>query len=311
MRGAFVRTLVELAQRDPRIVLVTGDLGYLALEPFAERFPERFFNVGVAEQNMIGMATGLAEAGFIVFAYSIAPFASLRAYEFIRNGPVLHHLPVRIVGVGGGFEYGPNGPTHYGLEDIGVMRLQPGLTVIAPADHEQARSAFLATWEMPGPVYYRIGKDDVTIVPGLHGRFALGRLHALRDGADAAFIAMGPIAGEAASAADLLAAQGIDCAVAVVACVSPSPVDELSELLARVPIAIVVEAHYAIGGIGSLVSELVATRGLRARVIRCGIETLPEGRSGSQGFLQRLHGLDREHLVETLRKALGPPQAVR
>src|SRR5438093_2400618 len=137
MRRAFVNTLVELAERDPRILLLTGDLGYLALEPFSERFPDRFFNVGVAEQNMVGLATGLAEAGYIPFCYSIVTFASLRPYEFIRNGPILHQLPVRVVGVGGGVEYGHNGATHYGLEDVGVMRVQPGISVIAPADAQQ------------------------------------------------------------------------------------------------------------------------------------------------------------------------------
>src|SRR5947208_6407398 len=128
MRAAFAQTVCSLAANDPRVLLLTGDLGYMALEPFAQRFPDRFFNVGVAEQNMVGLATGLAEAGMVPFCYSIVTFASLRPYEFIRNGPVLHQLPVRIVGVGGGFEYGTAGPTHHGLEDIGVMRLQPGLT---------------------------------------------------------------------------------------------------------------------------------------------------------------------------------------
>src|SRR5438067_3211269 len=159
MRRAFTNTLVELAEHDPRIMLLTGDLGYLALEPFSERFPDRFFNVGVAEQNMVGLATGLAEAGYVPFVYSITPFATLRPYEFIRNGPILHHLPVRIVGVGGGFEYSHAGLTHHGLEDVGVMRVQPGMGVIAPADHEQTVTAMEATWDLPGPVYYRLGKD--------------------------------------------------------------------------------------------------------------------------------------------------------
>src|SRR2546421_8509146 len=150
MRRAFINTLVELAEHDPRIMLLTGDLGYLALEPFSERFPDRFFNVGVAEQNMVGLATGLAEAGFIPFVYSIVTFASLRPYEFIRNGPILHRLPVRIVGVGGGFEYGPQGLSHHGLEDVGVMRVQPGMTVVAPADHRQMATALRATWDLPG-----------------------------------------------------------------------------------------------------------------------------------------------------------------
>src|SRR5215207_10205432 len=106
MRPQFAQGILELADRDDRVVLLTGDLGYTVLEPFAERFPDRFYNVGVAEQNMVGLATGLAEAGFVPFCYSIATFGTLRPYEFIRNGPLAHDLPVRIVGVGGGFDYG-------------------------------------------------------------------------------------------------------------------------------------------------------------------------------------------------------------
>ncbi len=132
MRTAVIQTLISLASRDDRILLLTGDLGFMVLEPFAARFPDRFFNVGVAEQNMVGLATGLAEAGFIPFVYSIATFITMRPYEFIRNGPILQHLPVRFLGVGGGFEYGPAGPTHHALEDLAVMRTQPGLTVDRP-----------------------------------------------------------------------------------------------------------------------------------------------------------------------------------
>src|SRR5579864_4783610 len=113
MRQRFIRTLIDLAAADSRVVLLTGDLGYTVVEPFNERFPDRFFNLGVAEQNMVGVATGLAEAGYIPFVYSIATFASLRPFEFIRNGPVAHRLPVRIVGIGMGFEYGHDGPTHH------------------------------------------------------------------------------------------------------------------------------------------------------------------------------------------------------
>src|SRR5579871_284842 len=115
---------------DPHVVLLTGDVGFLAIEPIAAAYPDRCINVGVAEQNMIGLATGLAEAGLRPYTYSIATFASLRPFEFIRNGPVLHRLPVRIVGMGMGFEYGHGGPSHYALEDIAALRTLPGLTVV-------------------------------------------------------------------------------------------------------------------------------------------------------------------------------------
>src|SRR3984893_10959470 len=132
----------------------------MVMEPFRERFPDRFINVGVAEQNMVGIATGLAEAGLRPYTYSIATFAALRPYEFIRNGPVLHHLPVRVVGAGGAFDYGTAGPTHHALEDLGVMRIQRGMAVVAPADHQQTTSALRATWDLPGPVYYPVGRDE-------------------------------------------------------------------------------------------------------------------------------------------------------
>jgi transketolase len=305
MRKAFVQTLTELAAHDPRILLLTADLGYLALEPFAEAYPSRFFNVGVAEQNMVGLATGLAEAGFIPFVYSIVPFAVLRPYEFIRNGPIQHRLQVRIVGVGGGFEYGTNGLSHYGLEDIAVMRAQPGLTVIAPGDAGQTRSAIAASWNLPGPIYYRLGKDDKAVVPGLEGRFELGKVERLREGSDLLLIAMGNVASEAAATAQELAARGVSCSLAIVATVSPAPVDELAELLVRHPVALTVEAHYRVGGVGSLVAEVIAERDLRCRLVRCGVGSLPDGTTGSQRYLHHLYGLSAERLVETAMETLA------
>ena len=305
MRKAFTRTLVELAEADKRIMLLTGDLGYMALEPFSDRFPDRFLNAGVAEQNMVGVATGLAEAGFIPFVYSIVTFASLRPYEFIRNGPVLHQLPVRVVGVGGGFEYGPQGTTHHGLEDLAVMRVQPGMTVIATADHRQHATALRETWDLPGPVYYRIGKDDTTEIPGLDGRFRLGRAELVRSGRDVCLVATGSVAAEAAAAAEMLATRGVDAGCLIVACLQPSPADDISAALTSVPVALTVEAHYANGGLGSLVAEVVAERGIGCRVHRCAVRNTPDGVSGSQRFMHQAHGLSREALVETALEALG------
>lgn len=304
MRAAFAQTLTELAEQDPRVLLLTGDLGYMALEPFSDAHPDRFFNAGVAEQNMVGMATGLAEAGFVPFVYSIVNFATLRPYEFIRNGPVLHQLPVRIVGMGGGFEYGTAGPSHHGLEDVGVMRLQPGLTVIAPADHQQARTAIAETWDLPGPVYYRLGKDDKTTVPGLDGRFALGRAQSVREGNDLLIVAMGSVAGEEAAAAELLAEQGIACTMLIVASLNPAPVADLAAAVARFPLALTVEAHYATGGLGSLVAEVIAEAATGTRLVRCGVTTPSDGRSGSQDYFHHRHGLSRSGLVETALREL-------
>lgn len=300
MRKVFVNTIVKLAENDLRILLLTGDLGYTVLEPFSEKFPERFFNVGVAEQNMVGIATGLAEAGYIPFVYSIATFASLRPYEFIRNGPILHKFPVRIVGVGGGFDYGHAGTTHHGIEDVGVMRIQPGITVVVPADHEQARSALLKTWNLPGPVYYRLGKDEKKIIPGLDGRFEIGRVQMISEGNDLLFITMGSISREVITATESLASKGISCAVMVIASLNPAPVDDLVEVLAGFRLVFTVEAHYIVGGVGSLVSEVVAERGINCRVVRCGVKTMPDGISGSETYFYNKHSLSGEMLAKVV-----------
>jgi transketolase len=304
VRKAFAETLVQLAEQDERILLLTGDLGFMALEPFAEAHPRRFFNVGVAEQNMVGLATGLAEGGAIPFVYSIVTFAILRPYEFIRNGPILHQLPVRIVGVGGGFEYGNAGYSHHGLEDIAVARVHPELTVIAPADHEQARTALLATWNLPGPIYYRLGKDDVSTVRGLDGRFELERAQVIRSGGDLVILTMGSVAVEAAAAAELLAPLGISSTVVVIASVNPPPVADIARALEGMRIAVTVEAHYTVGGLGSLVCEVVAQHGITCRVVRCGVQTTPRSRTGSPAYFHRMHGLTRELVAKTAQEVL-------
>jgi transketolase len=298
MRAAFVAALSKLAEINNRVVLLTGDLGYMALEPFSERFPKRFFNVGVAEQNMVGLATGLAESGFIPFVYSIVPFITLRPYEFIRNGPVQHNFPVRFVGIGGGFEYATNGMSHYGLEDVGVMRMQPGLTVITPGDHEQAGAAILATRDLPGPIYFRLGKDDKAVIAGLNGCFQLGRAQVLCQGEDLLIVVMGSLANEALRAAQILLGHGVSSRVVLVSTFNPAPVEDLAEALADFRTVLTMENHYALGGIGSLVCEIVAERGLSTRVVRCSIGACYDGVTGSQQFLYERHGISAERVAE-------------
>ena len=297
LRKAFIASLCELAAADDRIVLLTGDLGYMALEPFRERFPQRFFNMGVAEQNMIGVATGLAEAGFLPYAYSIGTFASLRPFEFIRNGPVLHQLPVRIVGMGMGFEYGHSGPTHYSLEDIGVMRTLPGLTVVIPADSAQTATAIKRTCNLKGPIYYSLGKDDKISVSCLNGQFDLGKVQLIRDGGNIAILAMGSVAQEAVAAAQDLARQGVEAAVVVVSNFHPDAEQHLASILARFRDVITVEAHTLSGGLAAFAASVIAARGIGCRLQAVGVRTPPDGTSGNQEERWRKHGLDRASIV--------------
>jgi transketolase len=304
MRAAFVSSLVELADADDRVVLLTGDLGFTVLEPFAERFPGRFFNAGVAEQNMIGVATGLAEAGYTPYVYSIATFASMRGYEFIRDGPVLHDLPVRIVGVGGGMDYGHNGMTHYAVEDVALMRTQPSLAVVAPADPGQTQAALVAVQALPGPAYLRLGKD-ATPVPRLNGAFRLGHIEVLRSGRDISIVALGPMVTTALQAADMLSKESLSVGVALVSSFNPSPVEDLAEFLGGSRLAISVEAHYRNGGLGSHVAEVIAESGLECRLVRSGLDAVPAGVTGSSAFMFEQFGLSPHQIAETGRQALA------
>ncbi len=304
MRKAFIGALTELAAKDGRIMLLTGDLGFMLMDPFAARFPERFINVGVAEQNMVGLATGLADAGMLPFVYSITPFAVLRPYEFIRNGPIYHRLPVRIIGAGGGFDYAHEGISHYAIEDLGVLRLQPGMTTIAPADYRQARSALLQTWDLPGPIYYRLGKDDQTTVPGLEGRFGLDRVEVIQEGVDLLIIATGGLASEAARAVSMLNDAGIEAGFAVLASLRPAPIEDLKAILPHYKLVLSVEAHYVDGGLGSLIAETIADAGLGSRLVRMGVRSTPDGVLGSQEYLLDLHQLSAAKLAEAAKASM-------
>ncbi len=252
---------------------------------------------------MVGMATGLAEAGFTPYVYSISTFASMRPYEFIRNGPVLHGLPVRVVGIGEGVDYGHNGMTHYALEDLALMRAQPGLAVITPADSAQIRPALHAVQELDGPAYIRLSKQSFT-VPGLGSQFEIGRAHQLSEGDDAVIVAVGGMATTAVACAALLAEGGISTGVVVVSCLSPPPIGDLVDALSGVPLALSVEAHYVNGGLGSLVAEVIAEHGLQCRLVRAGVRDVPVGTTGSREHMHEHLRLSPERLAVTLRRAL-------
>src|SRR5436190_8112042 len=235
MRKAFVEALCELASRDERVMLLTADLGWSMLEPFAERFPNRFLNVGVAEQNMLGIATGLARQGFVPFVYSIATFASMRGYEQFRNGAVLHNLPVRVIGTGGGFAYGHAGPTHHAIEDLAIIRALPGVAVIAPADGAQTRAIIEATAQLPAPAYLRIDKAEFPDIPELDGRFDFDRPILVRPGRDLLLLSAGAIVREALEAAEHLTSDAISPAVAVMAHLPFQSSPSLAALMLQFP----------------------------------------------------------------------------
>src|SRR5437867_8897552 len=213
MRSAFFDTLVRLAEDDERITLVVGDLGFGVIEPFARRFPDRFLNAGVAEQNLTGIAAGMALSGKIVFTYSIANFPTLRCLEQIRNDVCYHEANVKIVAVGGGFAYGPLGMTHHATEDLAIMRALPGIVVVAPGDPWEVERATRAIVAEPGPCYLRLGRAGEPTLHGAGDAFELGRGIRMREGRALTIISTGGLLESALEAAEQLAAAGIESRV--------------------------------------------------------------------------------------------------
>ncbi len=304
MRADVLRTLATLAAKDDRIVFLTGDLGYGVVEPFFEMFPGRAFNAGVAEQNMLAMATGLASSGLIPYVYSIATFATLRPFEFIRNGAVVHHLPVRIIGVGGGMEYSNNGPTHFALEDVGVLRTLPGLTIICPNDNPQACAAIEATYDTPGPIYFRLSKSDVAASRHARAGWDGSGAQILTEGdGSVALLALGAEARQLDAIRGLLLEAGLEATTVAVAQVAPAPAQLVQRVAADHRLLVTIEAHHVVGGLGSTVCEIVADEGIGTRVLRLGTTEWPNGVVGSADHLARWAGLDPESIARSVIEA--------
>ncbi len=301
MRTTFIETLVELAGRDRRIHLLTADLGYSVLEKFRDAYPDRYTNVGVAEQNLIGIAAGMALCGKVVFVYSIANFPTLRCFEQIRNDVCYHKANVKVVAVGGGLAYGAQGYTHHGVEDLAVMRALPGMTVMAPGDPIETRLATEALAEHPGPAYLRLGKANE---PRVHQRvpdFHLGKAIELRRGQHATLLCTGAMLQESVRAADVLTAHGVVAGVVSMPTLKPFDAGAVCEAARRTPVVVTVEEHSITGGLGSAAADVLALAGCPCVFAKYGLPDEVHHEIGSQTHLRRRAG----DLVETVLSLLG------
>jgi transketolase len=302
MRPAFIRSLIELAENDDRINLLVGDLGFGLVEPYVQHFPDRFLNVGVAEQNLIGVAAGMAMCGKIVFVYSIANFPTLRCLEQIRNDVCHHNADVKIVSVGCGLNYGALGVTHHATEDVAVMRALPNMTVVAPGDPIEAGLATRALAEQPGPVYLRLGKAGE---PPVHKpdtvNFHLGKAITVREGNDLTIIATGTMLHSALQAADRLFRDGINARVVSMHTVKPLDGDVVLTAARETRMIFTLEEHSILGGLGSAVAELLAESAkLEVAFKRIGIPNEFGHEVGNQDYLKKLYSLDVEGIARTV-----------
>lgn len=305
MRKASLDMVHEMARRDPRVVFVGSDLGVGTLDKMKAEMPERFFMEGVAEQNIIGLAAGLAMEGFIPYVNTIATFLTRRCYEQVAIDLCLHKLPVRLIASGGGVVYAPLGPTHLATEDLAIMRAQPNMTVVAPSDAEEMRRLMPATLDHPGPVYIRLGKGGDPVISRPENGFSIGKGIVLRQGGDVALLSTGIMSGHCLAAAEALAQDGVQATVLHLHTVKPLDVETVVEVAASCRLLVTIEEHAASGGLGSAVTEaLIDQGGPLLRLKRLGFADTFFKNYGTQDDLLRDAGLMPDQITQVVRQAL-------
>lgn len=302
-REAYGKALVALGAENPDIVVLDADLSKSTkTADFAKHYPERFFNMGIAEANMIGTAAGLAAAGKIPFASTFAVFATGRAFEQIRNSVAYPKLNVKIAATHSGVTVGEDGGSHQAIEDVAIMRALPNMTVLVPADGEETRQVIYAAAQYKGPVYIRMGRLDVPLLFGENYTFEIGKANVIREGTDVVIFANGVMVAAALEAAEELAGRGIKAAVVNVASVKPLDQETIIRMAKATGAVVTAEEHTIIGGLGSAVAEVLAEN-VPTPMVRVGLKDT-FGESGRPNELLEKYGLTKKDILEAVDKVL-------
>ncbi len=306
MRNVFAGELEEIAVRDPRVILLTGDIGNRLFDDYQARFQERFVNCGIAEANMIGVAGGLAMGGYRPVVYTIAPFLTLRCLEQIRIDLCYHAQPVVLVGTGAGLSYASLGPTHHSLDDLAALRVLPGMTILAPGDPWELRLALRSALRHDGPSYIRIGKKGEPEQHACVPEGGIGASVTLRRGRDATIIAVGTILDECVHAAQSLESDGWSVGVESMFSVKPMNERRLEELFSANAVVAIVEEHSIIGGAAAAISQWLATRRTSgvARLVCLGVADEFLHATGTTGWMRAHVGIDRVSIAKKVPMAL-------
>jgi transketolase len=298
MRNAFAAAITELAAKDGRVVLLSGDIGNRLFDKYKEKFPDRFFNCGVSEANMTSMAAGMALCGLRPFTYTITPFATTRALEQIRVDICYHNVPVTIVGTGSGLSYASLGPTHHSLEDVAMLRCLPNMKVICPADSAEVRGVLPAVLQQKSPAYIRLGKKGEPAVHATDPAFEIGRGIVVCEGTDVCFLGMGNAVIIAVEAAAKLRERGVSSSVVSFHTVKPLDDALLAAAMTRFKAVVIVEEHSVIGGLGSAVGEWIVARRLSAaKLLAFGTPDEFLSEAGDQQYARRQFGLTPEAIA--------------
>jgi transketolase len=306
MRNAFADELTKLGNEDPRLVMLSGDIGNRLFDKFKDKHPSRFFNCGVAEANMMGVAAGMAMNGLRPVAYTITPFVTTRCLEQIRTDVCYHEAPVTIVAVGAGLAYSGLGPTHHACEDISFLRSIPNMVVICPGDAQEVRAALRAAMQQDRPVYIRMGKKGEPVVhPGKLTDFAIGKAIMISEGSDICLLSTGNMLPEVIEAAHTLQGKGISAQVVSFHTVKPLDEATLKDVFGRFKLVATIEEHSLIGGFGAAVSEwLTDSRTSNQNFIRFGTPDAFFKKSGEQEYARAMLGLSADQIAEKIIHAL-------
>ena len=302
MRDNFINALIKLAENDKDIVLLTGDLGFGVFEKFESSFPGQYFNVGVAEQNMIGLATGLALEGKKVITYSIGNFGILRCLEQIRNDACYHDANITIIANGGGFSYGSLGMSHHTTEDLAILRALPNMSVVDPCTADEAGEAITAMIMNGGTGYLRLDKSSPKDCSS-KDPFVIGKSRRYKEGKDLTLIATGSILGEANTASVELKKLGIEARVVGMHSIKPIDVEEIIDAASNTGGIVTIEEHNKDGGLGSAISEVCMDLGMiPGKFLRIGLENKYSSIVGSQQYLRSRYDMDSKSLINKVKK---------
>jgi len=306
VRNAFAAEINAQAASDPRVVLLSGDIGNRLFDTIKASAPDRFVNCGVAEANMMSVAAGMAMNGLRPVVYTIAPFVTTRCLEQIRVDVCYPKLPVVIVGVGAGLSYASLGVTHHSCEDIAMLRALPNMSVVSPADAHEVRGALRAALQHDGPVYLRIGKKGEPLVHDREPPFTIGKAIVLRAGRQVAFLANGTVVKAALDAAQRLGELGLAAEVMSFHTVKPLDEATLTRVFDEFDLVVTIEEHSVVGGLGSGVAEWLADGGARrGRLLRVGTPDRFLEQSGEQEHARHVFGLTPEHIADRVRARLA------
>ncbi|SHI97122.1 transketolase family protein [Propionispora hippei] len=286
MRNTFVDCLMEQAEQDEEIYVIIADLGFSVFEKFQEKFPDRFLNVGIAEQNAIGVAAGLALMGKKVYVYSIIPFVTMRCFEQIRIDIAYMNSNVKLVGVGAGYSYGPAGTTHHAIEDIAIMRALPNMTVCCPGDPVEAREIVRQSFEHTGPMYIRLGKNGENVIHSSGTKIEIGKAVTVNEGKDLSIITTSNMLEEGVKLVQKYKETGKMAALISMPTIKPLDKEYILKLIDRKVPIITLEEHSIIGGLGSAVAEIIAESGKGVSFRRIGIQDEYSHYIGSQQYLR-------------------------